>query len=74
LTILPVLVTPERDLRRRRHGDTFVDGDTFFAGHQICDSGSYLISVDWFDLGDSYHPKATGQAHGYLPAIDSVTG
>jgi lysophospholipase L1-like esterase len=57
-----------------RHGDTFVDVNPFFAGHQICDSGSYLISVDWFNLGDSYHPNASGQAHGYLPAIDSVTG
>lgn len=57
-----------------RHGDKFVDVNPFFAGHQICDSGSYLISVDFFNLGDSYHPNASGQAHGYLPAVDSVTG
>lgn len=57
-----------------RHGDSFVDVTPFFAGHQICDSGSYLISVDWFNLGDSYHPNASGQANGYLPALDSATG
>ena len=57
-----------------RHGDSFVDANPFFAGHQICDSGSYLISVDFLNLGDSYHPNASGQAHGYLPALDSVTG
>jgi lysophospholipase L1-like esterase len=57
-----------------RKGDTFVEANHFFAGHQICDSGSYLISVDLFNLGDSYHPNASGQLHGYLPALDSVTG
>jgi lysophospholipase L1-like esterase len=57
-----------------RHGDAFVNVNPFFAGHQICDSGSYLISVDWLNLTDSYHPNATGQRNGYLPALDSVTG
>jgi len=57
-----------------RHGDTYANVNPDFAGHQICDSSSYLISVDWFNLGDSYHPNASGQQHGYLPAVDSVTG
>ncbi len=57
-----------------RHGDTFVDVKPFFAGHQICDSGSYLISVDWLNLTDSYHPNASGQRNGYLPALDGATG
>jgi lysophospholipase L1-like esterase len=57
-----------------RHGDAFVDVKPYFAGHQICDSGSYLISVDWLNLTDSYHPNASGQRNGYLPALDSVTG
>jgi lysophospholipase L1-like esterase len=57
-----------------RLGDAFVDVKPFFSGHQICDSGSYLISVDWLNLGDSYHPNASGQRNGYLPALDSVTG
>ncbi len=57
-----------------RHGDTYANVNNDFAGHQICDSSSYLISVDFFNLGDSYHPNASGQQHGYLPAVDSVTG
>ena len=57
-----------------KYGDTYVDVSPYFAGHQICDSGSYLISVDWLNLGDSYHPNANGQKYGYLPALVSVTG
>jgi lysophospholipase L1-like esterase len=57
-----------------KYGDSYVDPDRYFAGHQICDSGSYLNSVDWLDLTASYHPKASGQKDGYLPAIVSVTG
>jgi lysophospholipase L1-like esterase len=57
-----------------RHGDSYVDITPYFKGHQICDSGSYLISVDWLNLGDSYHPNANGQKYGYLPAVVSVTG
>jgi lysophospholipase L1-like esterase len=57
-----------------RHSDTYADVNPDFAGHQICDSSSYLIAVDWLDLFASYHPNASGQKKGYLPAVDSVTG
>jgi lysophospholipase L1-like esterase len=56
-----------------RYGDTYVNVNPDFAGHQICDSDSYLHSVDWLNLGDSYHPNASGQKYGYLPAVVSVT-
>jgi lysophospholipase L1-like esterase len=55
-----------------RHGDVFADVRTAFAGHEICDSGGWLNSVDWFDLGASYHPTAAGQADGYLPALTAA--
>lgn len=42
-----------------------------FSGHEICDSSSYLISVDWFNLGDSYHPNAAGQSGGYYPVYNA---
>jgi lysophospholipase L1-like esterase len=45
-----------------RHGDVFADVRPAFAGHQICDSGRWLNSVNWLDIGASYHPNATGQA------------
>jgi lysophospholipase L1-like esterase len=57
-----------------RHADTFADVTPKFAGHQICDSGSYIISVDWLNLSDSYHPNASGQRFGYLAALDAATG
>ena len=43
-----------------------------FAGHEICDSGRWLNSVNWLDLGASYHPNAAGQAYGYLPAFTAA--
>jgi lysophospholipase L1-like esterase len=51
------------------HGDAYVDVRPYFAGHEICDSGSWLHSVNFLDIGESYHPTATGQADGYLPAF-----
>jgi lysophospholipase L1-like esterase len=57
-----------------RYGDVFADVRPAFAGHEICDSNSWLKSVDWFDLGDSYHPTAAGQADGYLPVFTANAG
>lgn len=57
-----------------RYGDVFADVRPAFAGHEICDSSSWLNSVDWFDLGDSYHPTASGQADGYLPVFSAHAG
>jgi hypothetical protein len=57
-----------------RHGFAFADvRSAFAAGHEICDgSSSWLHSVDLSDLTDSYHPTATGQADGYLPAFTAA--
>jgi lysophospholipase L1-like esterase len=57
-----------------RYGDSFVDVQSYFSGHQICDSNSYLHSVNWLDLEESYHPTASGQADAYLPAFTSAAG
>lgn len=54
--------------------DVFADVRGEFAGHVICDSSSWLHSVDIFSISDSYHPTATGQLDGYLPALTRVTG
>jgi lysophospholipase L1-like esterase len=48
---------------------TYADVRSAFTGHEICDSGSYLHSVDWSFLTDSYHPTASGQANGYEPVF-----
>jgi lysophospholipase L1-like esterase len=47
---------------------------SFASGHEICDSGSWLHSVDWGNIGDSYHPTASGQSGGYLPAFAAKAG
>ena len=49
--------------------DTFADVRGQFAGHEICDSGSWLHSVDIFAISSSYHPTADGQELGYLPVF-----
>jgi lysophospholipase L1-like esterase len=54
--------------------DGFVDVRSQFAGHEICDSASWLHSVDIFALSSSYHPTASGQQDGYLPAFTRLAG
>src|SRR5580692_9228409 len=55
-------------------GDTFTDVRSEFAGHEICDSSSWLHSVDIFSISSSYHPTAAGQELGYLPAFTTASG
>jgi lysophospholipase L1-like esterase len=54
--------------------DEFADVRSQFAGHEICDSGSWLHSVDIFAISSSYHPTAAGQQDGYLPVFDRAAG
>jgi lysophospholipase L1-like esterase len=42
-----------------------------FTGHEICDSDSWLHSVDLLAISSSYHPAAAGQEFGYLPAFSA---
>ncbi len=55
-------------------GVTFADVRHQFATHEICDSGSWLNSVDIFALSSSYHPTANGQIRGYLPVFTAAAG
>jgi lysophospholipase L1-like esterase len=57
-----------------RANDTFADVRGQFAGHEICDSGSWLQSVDIFAISSSYHPTAAGQDLGYLPVFTGASG
>src|SRR6202453_5270914 len=52
--------------------DTFADVRGQFAGHEICDSSSWLHSVDIFAISSSYHPTAAGQELGYLPVFTTA--
>ncbi|MEU6402673.1 SGNH/GDSL hydrolase family protein [Streptomyces sp. NPDC046985] len=51
------------------HGFTFGDVRTTFSGHEICSSDSWLHSVNWTNIGESYHPTAAGHSGGYLPVF-----
>ena len=56
------------------NNDAFADVRGQFAGHEICDSGSWLHSVDIFAISSSYHPTAAGQELGYLPVFATAAG
>jgi lysophospholipase L1-like esterase len=57
-----------------RHDDVFGDVRSAFAANEICDSASWLHSLNFFDLAESYHPTAAGQAGGYLPVLTASAG
>ncbi|MER5858765.1 SGNH/GDSL hydrolase family protein [Streptomyces sp. NPDC059688] len=58
-------------IKARATAHSFVFGDvrTTFSGHEICSSNSWLHSVNWLNIGESYHPTAAGQSGGYLPVF-----
>ncbi|MFE6029422.1 SGNH/GDSL hydrolase family protein [Streptomyces niveus] len=58
--------------RAADHGFRFADVSRTFAGHEICSPASWLHSVNWLNIGESYHPTAQGQSGGYLPAFASA--
>ncbi|MEU0283624.1 SGNH/GDSL hydrolase family protein [Streptomyces sp. NPDC088147] len=58
--------------RAADHGFTFADVAGAFTGHEICSGSAWLHSVNWLNIGESYHPTAAGQSGGYLPAFRSA--
>lgn len=58
--------------RAAAHSFTFGDVRTTFTGHEICSGSSWLHSVNWLNIGESYHPTAAGQSGGYLPVLNSA--
>ncbi|MFD5270588.1 SGNH/GDSL hydrolase family protein [Streptomyces sp. NPDC058335] len=58
--------------RAAAHGFAFGDVRTTFTGHEICSGSSWLHSVNWLNIGESYHPTASGQSGGYLPVLNSA--
>jgi lysophospholipase L1-like esterase len=57
----------------RLFGVQFADVRSRFAGHGLCAPGgqSWITGPG---RTDSYHPTSTGQAQGYLPALESASG
>lgn len=58
--------------RAADHGFAFGDVRPVFTGHELCSGKPWLTSVNWVRFGDSYHPKASGHAGGYLPVFKSA--
>jgi lysophospholipase L1-like esterase len=52
-------------------GAVFADPRTEFSGHELCDGSGWLHSLT-IPISSSYHPTATGQADGYLPAFSAA--
>jgi lysophospholipase L1-like esterase len=57
--------------RAADHGFTWGDVTSTFTGHEICSGSAWLHSVNWLNIGESYHPTAAGQSGGYLPVFNS---
>jgi lysophospholipase L1-like esterase len=55
-------------------GIVYADVRGQFATHEICDSGSWLHSVNLLAISSSYHPTASGQKLGYQPVFSRNTG
>jgi lysophospholipase L1-like esterase len=58
--------------RAADHGYTFASVVPSFTGHEICSGSAWLHSVNWLNIGESYHPTAAGQSGGYLPSFRAV--
>lgn len=58
--------------RAAAHGFAFGDVRPPFGGHEICSGSSWLHSLNLLNIGESYHPTASGQSGGYLPVLNSA--
>ncbi|GHF81739.1 SGNH/GDSL hydrolase family protein [Streptomyces griseosporeus] len=58
--------------RAADHGFVFGDVRTTFTGHEICSGSSWLNSLNWLNIGESYHPTAAGHSGGYLPVLTNA--
>ncbi|MFE9683396.1 SGNH/GDSL hydrolase family protein [Streptomyces sp. NPDC006285] len=58
--------------RAADHGFAFGDVRPTFTNHEICSGSAWLHSVNWLNIGESYHPTAAGQSGGYLPVFTAA--
>ncbi|WP_431045173.1 SGNH/GDSL hydrolase family protein [Streptomyces sp. P1-3] len=58
--------------RAADHGFTYAGVASAFGGHEICSGDSWLHSLEWLNITDSYHPTAAGQSGAYLPVFNAA--
>lgn len=58
--------------RAADHGFGYADVAAAFTGHEICSGDSWLHSVNWSNISESYHPTAAGHSGGYLPTFSGA--
>jgi hypothetical protein len=58
--------------RAADHGFTFAGVAGAFQGHEICSGSTWLHSVNWLNITESYHPTAAGYSGAYLPVLASA--
>ncbi len=52
-------------------GFAFANPTSGFIGHAVCDNPEWINGLS-YPIGESYHPKATGHAGGYTPAVSPL--
>jgi lysophospholipase L1-like esterase len=52
-------------------GFSFADPTSRFVGHAVCDADEWINGLS-NPISESYHPKATGHAGGYTPAVSPL--
>ncbi|MEU6357488.1 SGNH/GDSL hydrolase family protein [Streptomyces sp. NPDC047072] len=55
--------------RAADHGFAWADVRGNFTGHELCSGSAWLHSLNLLNIGESYHPTASGQSGGYLPVF-----
>ncbi|MFF8914694.1 SGNH/GDSL hydrolase family protein [Streptomyces sp. NPDC015032] len=56
-------------------GFTFLDPRAAFDPHTICSNGqTWVTSLEWDKIDESYHPNKAGHSEGYLPLLNAITG
>ncbi|MEV7436500.1 SGNH/GDSL hydrolase family protein [Streptomyces griseoviridis] len=56
-------------------GFTFLDPRTAFDAPSICSGNTtWVTSLEWDKINESYHPNQAGHRDGYLPALNAITG
>ncbi|MEV7615629.1 SGNH/GDSL hydrolase family protein [Streptomyces sp. NPDC089799] len=58
--------------RAADHGFAFASVVGAFTGHEICSGSAWLHSLNWTNIGESYHPTAAGHSGGYLPVFTNA--